>query len=332
MTEQLPVLRTTTLAWPTDWTALFGVERPLILDIGFGYGHSLAYLQDTYPDHNIIGLEVDNISLTKAERRIVREGWANVRVVEGFAETALQHLFEPESLRQVHVNFPDPWFKRRHAGRRLMKRPTLDAITSRLQPGGMFYLATDIREYAEMSHELLAETAGLVNVLDSAWAAQRPHPFVTKYERRALAEGRPCYYFVYQRDDTPATIVPTIREEPTMPHLVFQSPLDLDAMMHNAELGEYQAGETVVRFLNRYRGDRAVLFEAFVHEPTLEQRVALGLLEKDGEARTYMLKLSSLGHPRPTSGVHFAARVLSEALIRLHPDAVVIHDKIQGGE
>jgi tRNA (guanine-N7-)-methyltransferase len=108
------------MPWPVPWGEVFGQERPLILDIGFGFGHSLAYLRRTRPDHNIIGLEVDNTCLRKAERRVERDEWDTVCIIRSFAETALHHLLMPASLREIHINFPDPWFKSRHAGRRLM--------------------------------------------------------------------------------------------------------------------------------------------------------------------------------------------------------------------
>ncbi len=311
-----------------DWDALFGVERPLILDIGFGYGHSLAYLQQARPDHNIVGIEVENTSLDKAERRVRREGWHNVRVIESFAETALAHLFVPGALAEVHVNFPDPWFKERHARRRLMKRPTLDAIVSRLATGGLFYLATDIRDYAEMSHDLLGQTPGLENVLASAWTTVRPEPFETKYEARAKREGRTCHYFVYRRNAQPAPAIPVITEA-TMPNVVFQSPLNLDAMhAQSHDLGASVHAEHTVRFLHTYRGERSVLFEVYLSEPTLDQRIALALVEKEDAPGTYTLKLSSLGHPRPTLGAHIAVRRLADHLLALHPDTTVIHDKV----
>ena len=173
------------LPWPTDWSAIFGAQRPLIVEIGFGYGAFLLHLARQNPAASIIGLEIANQCLSAAERAIQRQKLTNVCVVQSTAETALHHLFVPGSLSQIHINFPDPWFKKRHSHRRLMQRDTLDAMVSRLQPGGLLYLATDIVEYAEMSAELLAQTPGLDNLLESAWANTMPGRVITKYEGRA---------------------------------------------------------------------------------------------------------------------------------------------------
>ena len=225
MTVQTRKLSTITLPWPTDWEAEFGTvgeNRPLIIEIGFGYGHMLFHLAEQFPDANIIGVEVGVRPLETVERRLMREGVNNVRVMYGHAETLLHHLVEPASVSQIHVNFPDPWFKSGHAHRRVMKRQTVNAVASRLIPGGHFYLATDIDEYAEMSHELLADTPALRNLFDTPWAASIDNRVTTKYEAKALREGRTNKYFAYQRTDAPAPPVPLIREI-EMPNIVFKT-------------------------------------------------------------------------------------------------------------
>lgn len=328
MKSPLTQLSCYNLPWPVDWAALFGVERPLILEIGFGYGHYLAFLRDHFSQHNVIGLEIDNFSLAKAERAIVNKRMENVRVIHSRAETALHHLFTPASLEQVHVNFPDPWFKDRHAGRRLMQRDTLDAIVSRLQPDGLFYLATDILPYAEMSADLLAATPGLSNAQATPWTHDRPLGVVTKYERRARQEGRACYYFVYRRNRESAPAVPVMEEMP-MPHMVIQTPLSLDDIRAAVRLEPVAVGDIRLKFIKTYHGGDVLLFEVFVHEPTIDQRIAVVLVPRDEKPGEYTVKLSTLGTPRPTDGLHQAVRAVGEAVLALHPAAQVIHDKVR---
>jgi len=320
-------LSSLTLPWPVDWPALFGAARPLIVEIGFGYGTFLLHLARSNPDASVVGVEVANRCLTAAEHAVERQRIANVRVIHSTAETALGHLFQPATIRQVHVNFPDPWFKKRHSHRRLMQRDTLDAVVSRLEVGGLFHLATDILEYAEMSAELLADTPGLDNTFDTPWVSSIPGRFVTKYENKARREGRSCYYFVYRRNDLPAPPVPVVKEL-DMPHLVFASPLSLDDMLAQFERREHARGDTHIAFLYGYRGDRSLLFEVFVKEPTIDQRVAVMLAPRDAPGE-YTLQLGMLGHPRPTPGIHLAVRLLGEWLVGLHPGARVVASKLQ---
>jgi tRNA (guanine-N7-)-methyltransferase len=323
-----------TLAWSTDWAALFGdppvAPRPLVVEIGFGRGAFLLHLAKTNPDANVIGLEIANRCLDSAEGAIRRERLSNVRVIHSRAETALHHLFEPASIRAIHVNFPDPWFKPGHHHRRLMQRDTLDAIVSRLETGGEFYLATDITEYAELSAELLQTTPGLDSQFATAWVNAIPGRIVTKYERAAREAGRTCYYFAYRRNALPAPFVPVQRDF-DMPHVVFSSPLTLDQIAERFEGSQHQHEQTRIHFMHVYRGRGALLFETHVAEATIDQRIALVVLERHGADTgnmEYTLQVSTLGHPRATAGVHRAVDLLGDWLLHLHPQARALIHKV----
>lgn len=319
-------LSATTLPWPADWNAIFGRECPLILEIGFGRGAFLFHLARQFPDHNLIGLEISNRCLVKAEGKIEREGFSNVRVIHAMAETALHHLFVPASLAQVHVNFPDPWFKTRHSHRRLMQRDTLDAIVNRLAPGGLFYLATDITEYAEMSAELLAATPGLDNLLPTAWTHEMPGRVMTKYEATAAREGRERYYFAYRRNELPPPPVYPVKEMP-MPHLLFESPVTLDTIQAQFEAHEFTQGDTIISYIECWSRESNLLFEVYIKEPTIEQRV--GIILRQRQQGEYTLMVGTIGQPRPTPGVHAAVAHLGAWLISLHPESRVISSKLQ---
>jgi tRNA (guanine-N7-)-methyltransferase len=318
-TDLLPKLTAHNLPWPTDWADVFGRSAPLILEIGFGRGAFLLHLARSFPDHNVIGLEISNHCLEVTEAAIARHRLPNVRVVHATAETALNHLFQPATLEQVHINFPDPWFKARHSGRRLMQRDTLDTLVSRMQPGGRLYLATDIIAYAEMSAALLADTPQLDNLLPTPWADSMPGRVITKYEATAAREGRDCYYFACQRNHQPGPDIPVLKEL-DMPHIVFTSPLTLDEMLAAFEPCEATLEDgTVAHIMDSYRGRHTLLFEAFAKEPTIEQRFAILLHSRP--AGDYTLLVSPLGHPRATPGVHLAVLLLGSRLVKMHPDA-----------
>jgi tRNA (guanine-N7-)-methyltransferase len=328
MTVQIQKLDSLFLPWPTDWTALFGADRPLILEIGFGRGAFLFHLAQQNSDANVIGLEISNRCLVKAEQRLLREQTANLRVIRSRAETALSHLFQPSTLAQVFINFPDPWFKSDHARRRLLQRDTVDVLVSRLQPNGDLYLATDILAYAEMSAELLADTPGLENQFASHWVNAMPGRVVTKYEAKARAEGRTCCYFHYRRNTLPAPDVPVIKEA-TMPHVVFYSPLSLEEMRQRFEPFHHSEGNIHVGYSAVFQGEHTLLFEIHVPEPTIEQHAALLLTQRRSPAGQYTLQLSSLGHARPTEGMHVAVTALGNWLLSLHPDAALVEHKLR---
>ncbi len=322
-------LNSRSLPWPVEWGALFGAPRPLIVEIGFGRGAFLHHLAVTYPDHNIIGLEIANQCMQNGERLIAREGLYNVRVIHSTAETALVHLFEPGSIQQIHINFPDPWFKSDHHRRRLMQPDTVALLVDRLAHGGELYLATDITEYAELTHALLSAAAGLVNILPTAWADSMPGRVVTKYEATARREGRTCYYFAYRRSDAPSVPLP-VGKEWDMPHAVIHTPLTLGAMADAFAPIQLAVDDIHVHIMAAFVGRVGVLFEAHIGDPTIRQHVMIALYPYGvgSTPDTYTLHMTPIGQPRATRGTHIAVRALRDWALTLHPDARLLHEKL----
>jgi tRNA (guanine-N7-)-methyltransferase len=317
------------MEWSVNWAELFGAERPLIVEIGFGNADYLVALAQANPDCNIIGFELSGQSMVKAEKKIISHKLTNARAIHSRGETALHHLFTPASIHQIHINYPDPWFKTRHAGRRIMQRDTLDAIVNRLEVGGLFFLATDIVDYAEMSHELLAVTPGLDNLLDAPYVNQFPERLiVTKYEEKGIQEGRPGNYFKYRRNAHPAPDVP-VQKEWSVPHIILKTPMQPQDIAAKVEKMVFHAGDIHIALLDSYWNPRynTVLFEVMIEEPTIEQHIALALnpREKSGD---FTLKYATFGMPRPTEGMHHATNFIAEWIVSLHPDAQITAKKI----
>lgn len=316
------------MQWATDWAAFFGNPHPLIVEIGFGNADYLIALAQTYPDHNIIGFEISLPSLDKAEKKIARANLTNATAIYSRGETALYHLFEPQSISQLHINYPDPWFKSRHAGRRIMQRHMVDAIASRLTPDGVFYLATDIIEYAEMSHDLLAATPALTNMLPAPWVTEFPERLLTtKYEERGFQEGRDGHYFKYRRNASPPPNIP-VKEDLAVPHVVIQTPMPAQEIAAAVEKQVFHKDDAIhVALFNGYWNPttNSVLFEVNIEEPTIEQHVGILLRYRD-QKEDYVLQFATFGLPRPTEGMHFATRNIAQWIVSLHDDAAITSD------
>lgn len=325
------MLRSIDMAWSTDWVTIFGVARPLIVEIGFGNADYLIALAQHNPDCNVIGFEVSGYSMDKAQRKARENDLDNVIAVQSKGETALYHLLESNSVREFHINYPDPWFKSHHHRRRLVQRDTLDALVSRLEVGGLLYLATDILEYAEMSHELLADTPSLDNLLDSAWVDSLPDRLVTtKYEAKGIREGRPGKYFKYRRNDTPISDIPVVKEL-DMPHMVINTPMPpIDIAKAVSKTEWHPKTETTIVLLNAYvnpnRG--TIIFEVVINEPTLEQHTALELRPKQSANGEYTLRSSVIGIARATEGLHHAVATVGKWVVDLHPDAEIVRKSL----
>jgi tRNA (guanine-N7-)-methyltransferase len=319
-----------TLDWPLRQERLFARVQPLIVEIGFGNGDFLIHLAQTRPACNIIGVEISSQSMDKAEAKIEALGLENARPIHARGETALAHLFAPESVREFHINYPDPWFKKKHHRRRFIKRETVDMLTSRLAENGRLLLATDIRDYAETAHKILAKTPGLSNQFESPWVHRRTDAFRTKYERKGYREGRSGHFFVYHRNDV-AVAHPPLIEELEMPHLFLHSPIRAVEIVDRFQPTRRKLGDVHVAMLHAYadvKRDVAV-FEVVVEEPTIEQHTMI-MLAPRAEAGEYIVKLTSLGQARATLGMHRAVEALGEWVAGLDAGGKVLERKVRG--
>ncbi len=182
------------------WQAVFGRQAPLVVEVGFGNGHSLAEMARQNPDTNFVGIELFGKGILKLTRRLERDGIDNVRVVKGEAVACLTDMFTVGELDAIHVNFPDPWPKRRHHKRRLVAAPFVELLHGRVRPGGRVHLATDFTCYAYQMRTVFEAHPGFINRA----GAQRflyhlPGRVKTKYERKFAALGATIRYLEYQR-------------------------------------------------------------------------------------------------------------------------------------
>jgi len=318
-----------TVDWSLDYAKLFPSIQPVIIEIGFGNAEYLIHLAETRPDHNIIGFEISSQSMTKAEQKIETRGFTHVRPIHSTAETALAYFIEPESIQEFHINYPDPWFKKKHGRRRLIKRETVDMLTSRLVVGGKLLLATDIVAYAEMAHEILSNTAGLTNMLDSPWVDDLEGRFRTKYEMKGYREGRPGHFFIYQRNETPVIHKPVIKEL-DMPHLFLYSPLNAEEIVARFEQTRTESNGNHIGILQAFANakNNTAVFEVVVEESTIDQHTLLVMSPREGENQ-YIVKMSTIGHARPTYGVHRAVYAVGEWVASLHEDAKITATKLR---
>jgi tRNA (guanine-N7-)-methyltransferase len=171
-----------------------------VLEIGFGRGEVLIELASARPDRAFLGVEVSRKRVEKAARRVARAGIANLRLVHASAEYLLECALPPASLAEIWVSFPDPWPKKRHHKRRLL-RPAVAALLARaLAPGAVLHVATDHEGYAAWIAGVLSAEPALENLHAPApFSRERPERPETRYEGEFRAEGRPLHYFEYRR-------------------------------------------------------------------------------------------------------------------------------------
>jgi tRNA (guanine-N7-)-methyltransferase len=185
-----------------DAAAAFEREAPLIVEIGFGMGVATAEIAATLPDFNFLGMEVHTPGVGKLLSEIEKRGLSNLRILHHDAVEFLEDCVAPGSIAGFHVFFPDPWPKKRHHKRRLIQRPFTDLLASRLAPGGYVYFVTDWEEYAEWARDALDSTPGLINKFPCGWAERMSWRPVTKFESRALSDGRVVRELRYEKPNS----------------------------------------------------------------------------------------------------------------------------------
>ena len=185
---------------PLDAVRLFGDDRPVWLEVGFGAGEHLAAQAELNPGVGLIGCEPFLNGVVGALGHIERTGLTNVRLHMGDALDVLERLPDA-SLDRVFLLHPDPWPKARHAKRRFINPGPLDVIAAKLKPGGEFRLGTDHDIYCRWALMQMAERRDFEWLAESSadWQTRPADWPQTRYEAKARRLGHEVWYFRWRR-------------------------------------------------------------------------------------------------------------------------------------
>jgi tRNA (guanine-N7-)-methyltransferase len=178
---------------PGQWPQVFGRTAPMGLEIGFGMGQALIDWAEHSPDLNLVGVEIYRPGIGSALLGIANRELANLRIMEGGAETLVGEKFPAASLEEIRIWFPDPWPKKRHHKRRLIQAPFVAALANSLNPGGVLRLATDWADYAEWIRAVLDGEPRLVE------ASMEPERVTTRFEARGVSLGHQVWDLAYRK-------------------------------------------------------------------------------------------------------------------------------------
>ena len=175
---------------PLDLLAIFGRAAPLQVDLGCGDGSFLFELAHLHQDKNFLGIERLVGRVAKACRKA--SPLDNVRVLNVESSYAVGYLLPKASVETFYLLFPDPWPKRRHQRRRIVRLDFLDSIHRALEDGGSLRIATDQLDYFGKIR-VLAENYSGFTIVDPNVNSDRNDLPLTKFERRFSALGAPIY-------------------------------------------------------------------------------------------------------------------------------------------
>lgn len=182
--------------WPhnVEWSAFFGNDHSVDLEIGTGRTHFFFDRVKSFPDRNIIGVEWKYEFIESAKKRIVRESLSNALALHGNAWALVPMLFTKDSIDLVFINFPDPWWKNKHKKRLLLNPIFLDDLKTKIRASGGIYLQTDVKELFEYYQEVLHEHGAFRLDISKDEAYIREHlKAQTHREKKCLENGLPIY-------------------------------------------------------------------------------------------------------------------------------------------
>jgi len=185
---------------PINFQELFGRECPVVLEIGFGNGESLALMAEQNPDRCYLGVEVHRPGVGSLLLNIERLGLTNLRLSMSDSVELLQSQIADHSLSAVQIYFPDPWPKARHHKRRLIQAEFVQLLRRKLKANGTVHMATDWPDYADHMLDVMEHADGFTN--DAGPGQWTPRPAwrpETKFERRGLRLGHPVHDLVFTR-------------------------------------------------------------------------------------------------------------------------------------
>lgn len=188
------------LPQPWNTESLFGAPGDLIVEVGCGKGMFLQNAAAARPSCRFLGIELAHKYAQFAAGRMQRLQLSNVRIVAGDAVQIVTELLGKETVHELHLYFPDPWWKHRHRRRRVLQKDFVKALECILVPGGQFHFWTDVQSYFEESLVLIAEATSLVGPLPVPEpVALHDLDYRTHFERRVRLNHLPVYRAEFHR-------------------------------------------------------------------------------------------------------------------------------------
>jgi tRNA (guanine-N7-)-methyltransferase len=182
------------LPHPWDAGALFGRRAPLEVEVGSGTGLFLRTAAAQRPDVDFLGIEIAPKYARFAAAGLAKRELANAVVLVGDALRVFGELLPDGSLAAVHIYVPDPWWKKRHKKRRVMRESFVADVERVLEPGGRLHFWSDVEEYFHASLGLLAVHTGLGGPQEVAEVpVEHDMDYRTHFERRMRLHGEPVY-------------------------------------------------------------------------------------------------------------------------------------------
>ncbi len=189
-----------------DWNQIYlKSDRPIHLDIGCARGKFLLQMAQLQPDTNFLGIEIREPLVIDANQKRDDLGLTNLHYLFGNMNSSASILLESlptNSLNYITIQFPDPWFKKKHHKRRVAQPELVNILVDYLIPGGTVFLQSDIEEVAIEMRDRFAVNPLLVQQHSQTWLDTNPLPIPTERELYVLQDNLPVYRVVFKKSNS----------------------------------------------------------------------------------------------------------------------------------
>ena len=188
------------------------LPAPVQVEIGSNRGRFLLGLAAALPNRTVVGMEIRRKFADALDSKIAAAGLSNAHALGVDANLALPMLFADGALERLYVLFPDPWWKKRHARRRLLTPGFLDLAADKLQPRGHLIIKTDVAPYARYLAELLETTPRFRRISegDADYPDDEPTWPLTSREFAVRSRAAPIWKFYLVSTGRPRTTEATL--------------------------------------------------------------------------------------------------------------------------
>ena len=201
-------IRYATPVTPPCWADVFDQpQQPLHLDIGCAKGYFITDMARLCPDWNFLGLEIREPLVEQCLKNRDQLELNNLHALFCNANNSLQPLLAslPHPPQRVSIQFPDPWFKKRHQKRRVVQPQLVGDLAEYLLSGAWVWLQSDVEAVAEdmvdvfSNNPLFQRSFNLSSDTVGPWLAHNPLLAQTDRERVTLSQGKPVYRALFIR-------------------------------------------------------------------------------------------------------------------------------------
>ena len=186
---------------PPQWERVYHQPmQPLHLDIGSARGEFLLEMATVQPDWNFLGLEIREPLVEQAQESVTALGLRNVHFIFCNVDNSLVPILEslPQGLlKRVTIQFPDPWFKKRHAKRRVVKPKLVNTLAKFLTEGSEILIQSDVETIAQEMCDRFTENPAFQRQ-GSEWLVTNPLPVPTERETYTISCGQPVYRALFR--------------------------------------------------------------------------------------------------------------------------------------